>query len=155
MTDFDEIDPAIGGERAARDRGALLNDQIAVLGSCRADLPGRKRHRSGGHRRMLERRQAGVLIVDVAAACSGSSRSGTSSPRGGTGTRREGRPRWAPSCARSRRAATGRSVAYAVHSYERGGYGTVPLVDAERRPLGVVTVTDVIRWLAGLFPRPC
>jgi CBS domain-containing protein len=33
------------------------------------------------------------------------------------------------------------------------GYRTVPLVDAERRPLGVVTVSDVIRWLAGLFPE--
>jgi CBS domain-containing protein len=33
------------------------------------------------------------------------------------------------------------------------GYLTVPLVDAERRPLGLVTVSDVIRWLAGLFPE--
>jgi CBS domain-containing protein len=33
------------------------------------------------------------------------------------------------------------------------GYRTVPLVDADRRPVGVVTVSDVIRWLAGLFPE--
>lgn len=44
-------------------------------------------------------------------------------------------------------------VAYAVHSMSVAGYRTVPLVDAERRPLGVVTVSDVIRWLAGLFPE--
>jgi len=25
-------------------------------------------------------------------------------------------------------------------------------VDAGHRPVGIVTVTDVIRWLAGLFP---
>ena len=33
------------------------------------------------------------------------------------------------------------------------GYRTVPLVDAAGIPLGVVTVSDVIRWLAGLFPE--
>ena len=27
------------------------------------------------------------------------------------------------------------------------------LIDAERRPIGVVTVNDVIRWLADLFPE--
>jgi len=43
-------------------------------------------------------------------------------------------------------------VAYAVHSMSVAGYRTVPLVDAERRPVGIVTVSDVIRWLAGLFP---
>jgi len=40
-----------------------------------------------------------------------------------------------------------------VHSMSVAGYRTVPLVDAGRRPLGVVTVSDVIRWLAGLFPE--
>jgi len=44
-------------------------------------------------------------------------------------------------------------VAYAVHSMSVAGYRTVPLVDAERRPIGVVTVNDVIRWLANLFPE--
>ena len=43
-------------------------------------------------------------------------------------------------------------VAYAVHSMSVAGYRTLPLVDAERRPVGIVTVSDVIRWLAGLFP---
>ena len=32
------------------------------------------------------------------------------------------------------------------------GYRTVPLVDAARRPIGIVTVTDVIHWLANHFP---
>ena len=43
-------------------------------------------------------------------------------------------------------------VAYAVHCMSVAGYRTVPLVDAERRPVGIVTVSDVIRWLANLFP---
>src|SRR5437867_1814706 len=29
----------------------------------------------------------------------------------------------------------------------------VPLVDTERRPIGIVTVSDVIHWLAQLFPE--
>lgn len=44
-------------------------------------------------------------------------------------------------------------VAYAVYCMSVAGYRTVPLVDGEGRPAGVVTVSDVIRWLAGQFPE--
>jgi CBS domain-containing protein len=43
-------------------------------------------------------------------------------------------------------------IAYAVHCMSVAGYRTVPLVDAGRRPVGIVTVSDVIRWLANHFP---
>jgi CBS domain-containing protein len=43
-------------------------------------------------------------------------------------------------------------VAYAVHCMSVAGYRTVPLVDADGRPVAIVTVSDVIRWLATLFP---
>jgi CBS domain-containing protein len=43
-------------------------------------------------------------------------------------------------------------VAYAVHCMSVAGYRTVPLVDAQHKPVGIVTVSDVIRWLATLFP---
>ena len=43
-------------------------------------------------------------------------------------------------------------VAYAVHCMSVAGYRTVPLVDGDRKPVGIVTVSDVIRWLASLFP---
>jgi hypothetical protein len=33
------------------------------------------------------------------------------------------------------------------------GYRTIPLVDADRRPVGVVTVNHFIKWMAGLFPE--
>ncbi len=44
-------------------------------------------------------------------------------------------------------------VAFAIHCMSVAGYRTIPLVDAEGRPIGVVTVSDVVRWLAGLFPE--
>jgi CBS domain-containing protein len=44
-------------------------------------------------------------------------------------------------------------VAYAVYCMSVAGYRTVPLVDADGRPVGVVTATDVLRWLADLFPE--
>jgi len=43
-------------------------------------------------------------------------------------------------------------VAYAVHCMSVAGYRTVPLVDADGKPIAIVTVSDVIRWLATLFP---
>jgi len=43
-------------------------------------------------------------------------------------------------------------VAYALHCMSVAGYRTVPLVDADGKPVGIVTVSDVIRWLANLFP---
>jgi CBS domain-containing protein len=44
-------------------------------------------------------------------------------------------------------------VAYALHSMRVAGYRTIPLVDKDRRPIGVVTLTDVVRWLGDLFPE--
>ena len=44
-------------------------------------------------------------------------------------------------------------ICYAINRMHHGGYRTVPLVDAERRPIGIVTVTDVVTWLAELFPE--
>ena len=44
-------------------------------------------------------------------------------------------------------------VAYAVYCMSVAGYRTVPLVDSNRRPVGVVTAGDILRWLANLFPE--
>jgi CBS domain-containing protein len=44
-------------------------------------------------------------------------------------------------------------ICYAVNRMNNAGYRTVPLVDAERRPIGIVTVNDVVKWLAEIFPE--
>jgi CBS domain-containing protein len=47
----------------------------------------------------------------------------------------------------------GDRVAYAVNRMRVAGYRTIPLVDAARRPVGVVTVSHFISWMADLFPE--
>ena len=44
-------------------------------------------------------------------------------------------------------------VAHALHSMAVAGYRTLPVVEADGRPVGVVTASDVIRWLGDLFPE--
>jgi CBS domain-containing protein len=44
-------------------------------------------------------------------------------------------------------------ICYAVNRMHTAGYRTVPLVDAARRPIGIVTVNDVVGWLAQVFPE--
>jgi CBS domain-containing protein len=33
------------------------------------------------------------------------------------------------------------------------GFRTIPLVDPEGRPIGIITVNDVVKWLAEVFPE--
>jgi CBS domain-containing protein len=47
----------------------------------------------------------------------------------------------------------GDRVCYAVNRMSVAGYRTVPLVDEGRRPIGIVTVHDFVKWLAHLFPE--
>jgi CBS domain-containing protein len=44
-------------------------------------------------------------------------------------------------------------ICYAINRLHHAGYRTIPLVDAQRRPIGVMTVNDIVQWLAELFPE--
>ncbi|MGH7319781.1 MAG: CBS domain-containing protein, partial [Candidatus Rokuibacteriota bacterium] len=44
-------------------------------------------------------------------------------------------------------------ISYPMNRMHSAGYRTIPLVDADRRPIGIVTVNDVVQWLAELFPE--
>src|SRR5262249_16880306 len=103
---------------------------------------------------MLARRQAGVLIVDGEGRLSGIFTERDVLRRVvGAGRDVATTPLSAVMTPSPEALSAGQRVAYAVHCMSVAGYRTVPLADAERRPIGVVTVTDVIRWLAGLFPE--
>jgi len=134
--------------------GALLNDTIAVLSpaepiclSAAASV-----HEAVGT--MLARRQAGVLITSAEGRLAG------------IFTERDVLTRVVGRDLDARTTALGEvmtpapqaltasdRVAYAIHCMSVAGYRTIPLVDGEGRPIGVVTVNDVVRWLAGLFPE--
>lgn len=44
-------------------------------------------------------------------------------------------------------------VCFAVNRMMATGGRTVPVVDSDRRPVGIVTVDDIAQWLAALFPE--
>lgn len=44
-------------------------------------------------------------------------------------------------------------ICFAINRMHNAGYRTVPLVDPEHRPIGIVTVNDVVGWLARVFPE--
>jgi CBS domain-containing protein len=154
MTDFDDIDRDMVEGELQEIRGALLNDRIAVLGPAEPVCLREDATVQEAIERMLARRQAGVLIVDgdgrligifterdVLTRVAGQGRDPRQTTLGVVMTRD------------AEALGPGDRIAYAVHSMSVAGYRTVPLVDADRRPLGVVTVSDVIRWLATLFPE--
>lgn len=49
--------------------------------------------------------------------------------------------------------APGDRICYAVNRMHIGGHRSIPLVDGDHRPLGIVTVNDVVKWLAEIFPE--
>jgi CBS domain-containing protein len=44
-------------------------------------------------------------------------------------------------------------IAYAINRLHNASYRTIPLVDADRKPIGIMTVNDIVQWLADLFPE--
>jgi len=44
-------------------------------------------------------------------------------------------------------------IVYALNKMSVGGFRHVPLVDAERRPVGIVSVKDIVDYLCDFFPN--
>jgi len=127
---------------------ALLNDTIAVLSPAEPICLSETATVHDAVGTMLARRQAGVLVTsregrlagifterDVLTRVVGRDLDARKTPLGEVMTKNP-----------EALTATDR-VAYAIHCMSVAGYRTIPLVDGEGRPIGVVTVSDVVRWL--------
>jgi CBS domain-containing protein len=155
MTDFED-DPPIDSldEDQQEIRGALLDDTIATLGPAEPICLPPTATVEDAITRMLATRQAGVLVVDGDGRLTGIFTERDVLTRvAGVGRDARSTALRDVMTANPDALSVRDRIAYAVHCMSVAGYRTVPLVDAERRPIGVVTVTDVIRWLAQLFPE--
>ena len=154
MSDFEQDQLAAIEEELQEIKGALVNDTIATLSPAEPLCLPATATVSEAIERMLERRQAGVLVVDASGRLIGIFTERDVLMRV-TGRHLDpGLATLVEVMTRKPEALSVRDrVAYALHSMSVAGYRTVPLVDGEGRPIGVITVTDVIRWLANMFPE--
>jgi CBS domain-containing protein len=150
----EEHDYLIEEEELQEIRGAFLNDTIAALEPSEPICLNKAATVAEAIARMLERRQAGVLIIDDAGRLAGIFTERDVLTRVAGAGRDAARTGLADVMTPNPEALSAADrIAYAVHSMSVAGYRTVPLVDADRRPVGIVTVSDVIRWLAHLYPE--
>ena len=148
--DDDLSAPEVLGEAG----GALATDIIAVLSPAEPICLSDTATVHEAVQTMLARRQAGVLVTDGAGRLTGifTERDVLTRVVGKDLDAR--RTPLAAVMTGNPEALTARDrVAYAVHCMSVAGYRTIPLVDPEGRPIGIVTVSDVVRWLANLFPE--
>jgi CBS domain-containing protein len=154
MSEFGAEHYAASEDEIREIKGALLEDTIRTL---RPAEPLCVRETATVHdavAAMLAKRQAGVLVIDADGRLTGIF------TERDVLTRVVGRDldtRLTPLGAvmtRNPEAVSPRDrIAYALNRMSVAGYRTIPVVDAETRPIGVVTVTDFIRWLVDLFPE--
>src|SRR5262249_28358703 len=149
----DEFQPELE-EELAEIKGALLNDTIRTL---EPDEPLTVRESvsvNDAVASMMALRRAAVLVVDSAGKLQGifterDVLTRVVAPRLDVLTTRVGQVMTRDPEALS---VTDR-VAYAVNRMSVAGHRTIPLVDADGRPVGVVTVNHFIKWMADLFPE--
>jgi CBS domain-containing protein len=153
MMEFDDRAQDIEDE-LQQVRGALLDDTIATLAPAEPICLTPTATVEDAIAHMLERRQACVLVVDGEGRLTGILTERDVLMRVAGAGREPRRTALRDVMTPSPVALTARDrVAYAVHCMSVAGFRTVPLVDTERRPIGIVTVSDVIHWLAQLFPE--
>jgi CBS domain-containing protein len=135
-------------------KGALLSDTIRTLGPDEPLCVPETASVAEAVASMMAMRRAAVLVVDAAGRLQGIFTERDVLTRvvalglGPQGIKVGQVMTWEPEAL----AVTDR-VAYAVNRMSVAGYRTIPLVDADRRPVGVVTVSHFIRWMADLFPE--
>lgn len=154
MSEFhDEYSEALDGEfRKLED--ALLSDEVRLLAPSEPICLSADASVADAVTRMVDNRRAGVVIVDATGRLIGIFTERDLLTR----VVRQGRD-----LARTRLGEVMTAdpealgfddrICFAINRMHAAGYRTVPLVDREHRPIGIVTVNDVVGWLARLFPE--
>src|SRR3989454_11997802 len=134
-------------------RGALLGDPIPPLGPAEPICLAPTATVEEAIARMLERRQACVLVVDGDGRLTGILTERDVLMRVAGAGRDPRRTVLREVMTPNPEALTaGHRVAYAVHCMSVAGFRTVPLVDAQRRPIGGVAGSGRIPWLGAPVP---
>ena len=132
---------------------AVFNDTVDVLAPSEPICLRETAKVTEAAQRMVQARQAAVLVVDAAGRLAGIFTECDLLTRVvGRGLDPTGTALSAVMTPNPEVLSLSDRVAYALHCMSVAGYRTVPLVDANRKPVGIVTVSDVIRWLASHFP---
>src|SRR3989440_12951086 len=153
MTDFDDRSQHIEDELQEM-RGVLLDDTIATLGPAEPICLPPTATVEEAIGRMLERRQACVLVVDRDGRLTGILTERDVLTRV-AGAGREPRHTVLREVMTPNPEAltAGHRIGYAVHCMSVAGFRTVPLGHTDRRPVGIVTGTAAIGWRAELVPE--
>src|SRR2546426_1763776 len=152
MTEFDDRAQDIEDE-LREVRGALLDDTIATLGPAEPICMAPTATVEEAIARMLERRQACVLVVDGDGRLTGILTERDVLMRVAGAGREPRRTVLRDVMTPNPEALTaGHRVAYAVHCMSVAGFRAVPLVDAQRRPIGGVAGSGRIPWLGAPVP---
>jgi CBS domain-containing protein len=154
MSDLDEGYAVEVEEGLDEFRSALFEDTIRRLEPDEAVVAGESLSVKEAVARMMAARRAAVLIVDDGGRLSGIFTERDVLTRVVAAGLDPESTRLAQVMTRGPEAlAVADRVAYAVNRMSVAGYRTIPLVDGEQRPIGVVTVNHIIRWMATLFPE--
>lgn len=150
---YDEYSESLDGEfRKLED--ALLSDEVRLLAPSEPIRLSADASVADAITRMVDNRRAGVVVVDAAGRLTGIFTERDLLTRVVRQGRELERTRLGDVMTPEPEAlALDDRVCFAINRMHAAGYRTVPLVDAEHRPIGVVTVNDVLGWLARVFPE--
>lgn len=132
---------------------ALLRDQVAQLPPSEPVAMRGDQTVEDAVVQMVARRRAGVVVVDPAGRLVGIFTERDLLTRVLGAGRDLGRTRLAEVMTRDPEALSPQDrICYAINRMNNAGYRTIPLVDDALRPIGIVTVSDIVRWLTSIFP---
>jgi CBS domain-containing protein len=133
---------------------ALLSDEVRLLAPSEPIRLSPDASVADAVARMVDNRRAGVVIVDAGGRLIGIFTERDLLTRVVRQGRDLARTRLADVMTANPEAlAPDDRICFAINRMHNAGYRTVPLVDGEHRPIGIVTVNDVVGWLARVFPE--